>query len=88
MFSVGSLELLCEPEIDYIDVVLGSFCTANQEVIRLNISVNYALFVHLLDPQNLRSEKLLTIWIAICKTVLRSKLRLHDWKRSSSEGPS
>lgn len=49
MFSLRVLVALSEPEIDDVDVVLRAFCTANQEVVRLDVSVDDSFFVHFLN---------------------------------------
>jgi hypothetical protein len=52
MLSLGVLVALGESEIDNVDIIFSSIGVSNEEVIRLDISVDYALLVHLLDSLN------------------------------------
>ena len=49
VLTLRVLVALSQTEIDDIDVVTGGVSAANQEVIRLDVSVDDALFVDLLD---------------------------------------
>ena len=49
VLTLRVLVALSQTEIDDIDVVSGGVSAANQEVIRLDVSVDDALFVDLLD---------------------------------------
>ena len=40
---------LGEAEVNNVDVVTGSLCASNQEVIRLDVSMDDSLFMHLLN---------------------------------------
>jgi len=50
VFAVRALVAFSESKINDVDGVLGLVGPANQEVVRLDISVNNALFVDDLDP--------------------------------------
>lgn len=88
MFAVGILEAFSKTEIDDENIVFVCVVSADQEIVGLNISVNNAFFVNLLNALNLfniyiQRTLLVTIWIAMHKTVLRSNFLLHSWNRSS-----
>ena len=87
VLPVRVLVALGETEINDVDIVLAVVITSNQEVIRLDVSVDDAFLVDLLDALNLFNHICVinfhTIWIAMHRTVLRSNLRLHSWNRSS-----
>lgn len=56
MLTIGVLVALCKTEIDDVDVVLVSVVSTDKEVIRLNISMNNALFVDFLNSLYLYSN--------------------------------
>eukprot|EP00356_Strombidium_inclinatum_P017092 CAMPEP_0170483394 /NCGR_PEP_ID=MMETSP0208-20121228/3081_1 /TAXON_ID=197538 /ORGANISM="Strombidium inclinatum, Strain S3" /LENGTH=135 /DNA_ID=CAMNT_0010756411 /DNA_START=602 /DNA_END=1009 /DNA_ORIENTATION=+ len=47
--SLRVLETLGEPEVDDVDVIFGEVSSADEEVIRFNVSVDDAFFVHFLQ---------------------------------------
>ena len=49
VFAFRVFKAFCQAEIDDIYIILCTFVTANEEVIRLDISVNNSLFVYLLN---------------------------------------
>lgn len=49
VFTFTIFVALCQAEVNYINVVLGRFSATYQEVVRLDVSVNDALFVHFLN---------------------------------------
>lgn len=53
VFTFRIFEAFGESEVDNVDVILGCFCGANQEVVWLDVSVNNAFLVHFLDAQDL-----------------------------------
>ncbi len=53
MFTLRVLETLSETEINDEYAVLSGLIASNEEVIRLNVSVNYSLFMDFLDTLNL-----------------------------------
>ena len=53
MLSVRILVALGETEINDENVIFVLIISSNQKVIRLNISMNYSLFMHLLNSLNL-----------------------------------
>jgi hypothetical protein len=75
---------LCQSEVNDVNLVFGLVSPADQEVVRLDVAVDNALFVNFLDPHKLhQSERApisnrLTICLAISSTVLRSNERLQD----------
>jgi len=40
---------LGEAKVDYVDVVFGALCAANQKVVGLNVSMDYSFFMNFLD---------------------------------------
>lgn len=56
MLTIGVLVALCKTEIDDVDVVLVSVVSTDKEIIRLNISMNNALFVDFLNSLYLYSN--------------------------------
>jgi hypothetical protein len=46
---------LGQPEVDYIYVILCTFCASDQEVVWLNVAVNDALFMYFLNALDLRN---------------------------------
>lgn len=52
MLTLGVFVALGETEIDDVDVVTSGVLAANQEVIRFDIAVNYALLVNFLDTSD------------------------------------
>jgi hypothetical protein len=50
MLAFGVLKALGKTKVYDVDVILGEFSSADEEVVRLNVSVNNAFFVHLLYP--------------------------------------
>ena len=89
VLAVRVLVALGETEINDVDVVFICVVAADQEVVGLDVSVDDALLVHLLDALDLYSRAnehgrgSLTIWIAMQSTVLRSNFLRHSWNRSS-----
>jgi hypothetical protein len=53
VLTLGVLEALGQPKIDYIDAVLIMLLTSNQEVVRLDVSMDYSLLVDSLDTHYL-----------------------------------
>jgi hypothetical protein len=53
VFAVGVLVALRQPEIDDVDVVLVGIVATDEEVVGLDVSVNDALLVDLLNALNL-----------------------------------
>ena len=49
VFAFRVFIAFCQAEIDDIYIILCTFVTTNEEVIRLDISVNDSLFVYLLN---------------------------------------
>lgn len=52
MLTLGVLIALGETEIDDVDIVFCALVAANEEVIRLDISVDYSLVMHFLNTGN------------------------------------
>ena len=52
VLALAILVALSQTKINDIDVISGRFSSSNQEIIRLDISVNNALFMHLFDSLN------------------------------------
>jgi hypothetical protein len=52
MLSVGTLVALGKTEINDVNSILGSFRASDQEVIRLDVSMNYSFFVNYFDSLN------------------------------------
>ena len=50
VLALAVLVALGQAEIDNVDVVTRGLRPSNQEIIRLNVSMDYSLFVHLLNP--------------------------------------
>jgi len=92
VLAIRVLVLFGQSEVNDEDRVLRLLVAANEEVIRFDIPVDYALLMHLLNKLHLRKESLPkgmnTIYMATRSVVLRSNSRLQDWKRSSRLGPS
>ena len=57
MLAFRVLVAFGETEIDDVNIVLSALVAANKEVIGLNIAMDDALFVHLLDAVNLELER-------------------------------
>lgn len=53
MLAIRVLVALSEPEINDVDIIPRSLRGSDEEVIWLNVSVNYSLLMHLLDSFNL-----------------------------------
>ena len=49
VLALGVFELLSQAKIDDVNVIFSSFAPANQEVVRLDITMDYPLLVHLLN---------------------------------------
>jgi hypothetical protein len=60
MFAFRVLETLSQTEINDEYAVLSSLIASDEEVIRLNVSVNYSLFMDFLDTLNL--QPMLGFW--------------------------
>ena len=56
MLTLRVLVALRQTKVNNIDVVLGALVAADQEVIWLDITVDDALFVHLLDSVDLNTD--------------------------------
>lgn len=52
VFSLRILVALGQAKVDDVDVVLCAFCSANQEVVGLDVSVDNPFFMHFLDALN------------------------------------
>jgi len=57
VLSIRVLVALSKTEVDDIDVVPAGFSGANEEVVRLNVPVDYSLLMHLLDSLDLRQKR-------------------------------
>ena len=53
MLALRVLIALSQAKIDDVDVVLGSLIATDQKVVRLDITMDDPLFVHLLNAVNL-----------------------------------
>ena len=53
MLVLGILIAFGQTEVDNINVVLGGFCGSNQEIVWLDVTVDDALLVDLLNSLNL-----------------------------------
>lgn len=53
MFTLRIFVTLCQPEINDVNVICSRLCCPNQEIIRLDITVDDTLFVNFLDSLNL-----------------------------------
>ena len=80
---------LCQSEVNDVNLIFRLVRSADQEVVRLDVTVDYPLLVHLLDAHQLDiySEQVdgvsefkfgLTICLAMRSTVFKSKDRLQD----------
>ena len=49
MLALAVLVALCEAEVDDVNVVLGALGASNEEVVRLDVSMDDALLVNFLD---------------------------------------
>lgn len=84
VLAVRVLVALGETKIDDVDVILVCVVAPNQEVVGLNVSVDNALFVDLLNSLNLFNHifrnfnNFHTIWIAMQSTVFKSNFLLHS----------
>ena len=56
VLSIRVLETLCETEINDVHAVLVGVIAADQEIVGLDISVDDALLVHLLDALDLQEQ--------------------------------
>jgi hypothetical protein len=56
VFALRVLEALGETEVDDVDVVFGGLGGADEEVVRLDVAVDDALLVNLLDAQDLHIQ--------------------------------
>ena len=89
-------ELLCETEIDDIDLI-ATLPNTHDKVVWFDIPMNEVARVNVLDTRDLWrksgirfsavTRNMLTNWSARSKTVFKLNLRLQKLKRSSSEGP-
>ena len=61
MLTLGVLIALGETEIDDVDIVFGALVATNEEVIRLDISVDYSLVMHFLNTGNLQKIQKMSI---------------------------
>ena len=61
MLTLGVLIALSETEIDDVDIVFGALVAANEEVIRLDISVDNSLVMHFLNTGNLQKIQKMSI---------------------------
>ena len=91
MLTVRVTVALRKPEVNDEHRILGQVVAANQEIVRLDVSMDDSFLMNLLyalDLKVLACLAGLTIWMPMSRTVLRSNCRRQAWKRSSSEGPS
>ena len=61
MLTLGVLIALGETEIDDVDIVFGALVAANEEIIRLDISVDNSLVMHFLNTGNLQKIQKMSI---------------------------
>ena len=66
MLVVGVFVALCKSEVNDIDIVLGTLGTANQEVVRFNISVNNPFLVHFLNAHDLPEIAIVKLNVELC----------------------
>ena len=52
VFTLTVLVALSEAEVDDVDVVSGSICASDQEVIRFNITMDNSLFMHFFNTSD------------------------------------
>lgn len=52
MLSLRVFIALCETEINNVYIIFCGICVSYQEIIGLDISMNYALFMHFLNSLN------------------------------------
>lgn len=74
---------LCQSEVNDVNLIFRLVRSADQEVIGLDVTVDYSLLVHFLDAHQLniyseQGERELTICLAMSSTVFKSKERLQD----------
>jgi len=53
MLSIRVLIALSKSKVDDVHVVFGTFVSTDEEVIRLDVSVDYSLFMYFLNALNL-----------------------------------
>lgn len=75
VLTVRVLVALGETEINDEDVIFVCVIAANQEVIRLDISMNYTFFMHFLDALNLYYIDGYWIWISLLPFGWRCRVR-------------
>jgi hypothetical protein len=56
VLAIRVFEALCKSEVYDEDTVFGLLCSTDKEIIRLDISVDYSLVVHFLDPLQLNQQ--------------------------------
>ena len=61
MLTLGVLIALGETEIDDVDIVFCALVATNEEVIRLDISVDNSLVMHFLNTGNLQKIQKMSI---------------------------
>ena len=59
MFTLTILVALSETEIDDVDIVTGGFCTSEQKVIRLDITMDDMSLVQVLKTEKRLSQDVL-----------------------------
>lgn len=59
MLSVRVLVAFGKTEVDDVNIILGALSGANQEIVRLNVAMDNALLMHLLNSLNLIEVKLI-----------------------------
>ena len=52
VFALTIFVALGKAEVNDVDVITGRLCASNQEIIRLDISMDNSLLMHLLDSLN------------------------------------
>jgi hypothetical protein len=53
MFALAVFKALSESEVNNVDLVFGLVRSPNQKIVRLDVAMNYPLFMHLLDAHQL-----------------------------------
>ena len=53
MFALAVFKALSESEVNDVDLVFGLVRSPNQKIVRLDVTVNYPLLVHLLNAHQL-----------------------------------
>ena len=53
VLAIGVLVALSKPEVNDVDIVSGGFSGSDEEVVWLDVSVDYSLLMHFLDSLDL-----------------------------------